>query len=46
MPFAFATGYGGAHKLTEKFPAAPVVKKPYDRSRLETTIGEQFAEDA
>lgn len=38
VPFAFATGYGDATKVTKQFAKAPVVQKPYDDSSVENAL--------
>lgn len=39
IPFAFATGYGDATEVTQRYPAAPVVQKPYDKSSILNALG-------
>ncbi len=38
VPFAFATGYGEITVLSEKYPDAPVVRKPYAKDSLGAAI--------
>ncbi len=38
VPFAFATGYGDATEITRRYPQAPVVQKPYDKSSVQNAI--------
>ena len=39
-PFLFATGYGEAENLKEKFPATRVLQKPFDYHTLRQTLQE------
>ncbi|KCZ50254.1 HWE histidine kinase domain-containing protein [Hyphomonas pacifica] len=39
IPFVFATGYGDAISMLERFPNASVVKKPYNSITVERAIG-------
>ena len=34
VPFAFASGYGDAARLTESFPDVKVIGKPYAEAQL------------
>jgi len=38
IPFVFATGYGDAISMLDRFPNAPVVKKPYSNASVERAI--------
>ncbi len=38
IPFIFATGYGDNAAITETYPRAPVVNKPYGLQRLKETL--------
>ncbi|MHA6288572.1 HWE histidine kinase domain-containing protein [Maricaulis sp. CAU 1757] len=39
VPFMFATGYGESAGVTQSFPKAPVVQKPYDHRAVELALG-------
>ncbi|MDB2438325.1 GAF domain-containing protein [Hellea sp.] len=39
-PFAFATGYGDAYKLTKQFEGVAVVQKPYERSSVANALAQ------
>ena len=39
IPFVFATGYGDAISMLDRFPDAPVVKKPYSSAAIERAVG-------
>ena len=38
IPFAFATGYGETQSLSDDFPDAPTIQKPYDLDILRTAL--------
>ncbi|MEM8826373.1 MAG: HWE histidine kinase domain-containing protein, partial [Pseudomonadota bacterium] len=38
VPFAFATGYGDAHEIADRFPNAAVLQKPIDEAALMQAI--------
>lgn len=37
-PFAFTTGYGEPDEMTQKYPEAPLLEKPFDRKALRTVV--------
>ena len=43
LPFVFVTGYGRTAEVQERFPHAPVLKKPFDSGTLATAIKKQIA---
>lgn len=40
VPFAFATGYGETTRLSETFPTAPIIQKPYDKAAIVAAYSE------
>jgi CheY-like chemotaxis protein len=43
LPFVFVTGYGRTAEAAARFPAAPVLKKPFDSSQLARILKQEIA---